>query len=73
MAGKQMVPVSATFNRNTGEILIDWAENADSFRRFGEIMRKIGRDYQAALDAEARANYEGTKNNGAGQRDVLLL
>ena len=73
LAGKQMVPVSATFNRNTGEIRIDWAENADSFRRFGEIMRQIGREYQAALDAEARANYEGKKNNGAGKRDVLLL
>ena len=28
---------------------------------------------QAALDAEARANYEGKKNHGTGQRDVLLL
>lgn len=75
MAGKQMVPVSATFNRNTGEIRIDWAENADSFRRFGEIMRKIGREYQAALDMEAREAYEEKKaaGNGTGRRDGLLL
>ena len=75
LAGKQMVPVSATYNRNTGEIRIDWAENAESFRRFGEIMRKIGRDYQAALDAEARAEYEEKKaaGNGTGRRDGLLL
>lgn len=75
MAGNQLVPVGATFNRNTGEIRIEWAENADSFRRFGEIMRKIGRDYQAALDAEARAKYEEKKTarNGTGRRDGLLL
>lgn len=75
MAGTQMVPVGATFNRNTGEIRIEWAENADSFRRFGEIMRKIGRDYQAALDAEARAKYEEKKaaGNGTRRRDGLLL
>lgn len=75
MAGKQLVPVSATFNRNTGEIRIEWAENVDSFRRFGEIMRQIGREYQAALDAEARAEYEEKKaaENGTGRRDGLLL
>ncbi len=75
MAGKQMVPVGATYNRNTGAIRIDWAENAESFRRFGEIMRAIGKEYQAALDAEARADHEGKKaaNHGNGRRDALLL
>lgn len=75
MAGKQLAPVCASISRNTGEIRIDWAENADSFRRFGEIMRKIGMDYQAALDADARAKYEEKKaaEYGTGQRGDVLL
>lgn len=71
---RQMVPVGATVSRATGKIRIDWAENADSFRRFGEIMRKIGREYQANQDAEARREYEENEaENDGGRRGAVLL
>ena len=74
MAGKQLVPVCATISRTTGEIRIDWQENADSFRRFGEIMLKIGRDYQAFQDAEARKDYEKRlAEDGTGRGGHVLL
>lgn len=74
MAGKHLVPVCATISRTTGEIRIDWAENEASFRKFGEIMLKIGREHQAFLDAEARKDYEKRlAEDGEGSRDYVLL
>ena len=75
MANRQMVPVGATFNRTTGQIRIDWAECADSFRRFGEIMLRIGRDHQAQLDTESRNKYTEKRmaEDGTGSRDHVLL
>ena len=74
MAGKQLAPVCASISRTTGEIRIDWAENAESFRRFGEIMLKIGREHQAFLDTEARKDYEKRMaEDGTGRRGDVLL
>lgn len=74
MAEKHLVPVRATISRTTGEIRIDWAENETSFRKFGEIMLKIGQEHQAFLDAEARKDYEKRlAEDGKGRGDHVLL
>lgn len=37
------VPISATVDRETGEITFEWIDDFDSFVRMGQIMNDIGR------------------------------
>lgn len=58
MKTSYMVPASATFNRGTGEITFQMVDDFESFKKFGEIMHRIGREHEHYLDREAREAYE---------------
>jgi hypothetical protein len=40
------VPVCATVSRSTGEITVEIIDDFDACRRFGEILLRIGREYE---------------------------
>lgn len=53
-AMRHMAPICATVSRRTGEIRIDWTDDADVQLRFGRVMNAMGRIVDAWEDARAR-------------------
>lgn len=53
-----LFPLGATVSRRTGEVRVDWREDAQGQIRFGTVMNRIGEEALRAEDAERREKHQ---------------